>query len=68
MRIETRSQEWAVVARYAEQRIERLQLVLERPNTDWENTIRIRAQIKELRDLLALPEALKNGTISLDDD
>ena len=68
MRIETRSQDWAIVARYAQQRLAELRSALERPNVDWDHTNRIRAQIKELRDLLALPEALTNGTISLDDD
>lgn len=68
MKIETRSQDWLIVTQYATQRITKLRLALERPNTDWDHTNRIRAQIMELRDLLALPEALENGKLSLDSD
>lgn len=68
MRIETRDHSWQVVTAYASQRITKLQSVLERPNTDWEKTIGIRAEIKALRALLALPEELANGNVSLDSD
>ena len=56
------------MTQYATQRISKLRSALERPNTDWDHTNRIRAQIMELRDLLALPEALENGKLSLDSD
>lgn len=68
MRIDIRDQVWQVVVTYAAQRITKLQTVLERPNTDWERTIGIRAEIKALRALLALPEELANGNVSLDTD
>lgn len=68
MRIERREESWRTVTRYVEQRLQELRSALERPNTDWDHTNRIRAEIKALRGILALPEALENGRISLDTD
>ena len=53
--IEAFSQTWQEVKRYAEERIAELRVRLESP-ISVDETIQIRAQLKELRLLLDLPE------------
>ena len=53
--IEAYSQTWQDVKRYAEERIAELRIKLEGPLSN-DDTLTIRAQLKELRLLLELPE------------
>lgn len=70
MQIEPRDESWQTVKVWAEREIEDLRGRLERPSLDWEKTIGLRAEIKRLRALLGLPEAIRNGdrTIERPDD
>lgn len=57
---------WRTVVKYANKRIENHRTDLERESVEWEDVIRIRAAIQELRALLGLPQELEDGTADLE--
>jgi len=50
------SETWKFIEQQALLKIEECQRVLERPKTDWEKTIAVRAYIKAIRELLEITE------------
>ena len=53
---------------YANKQLEPLRLALERPGATHEKSEYLRGQIKVLRQLIALPEDVNNGKVSLGND
>ena len=56
MKIDTRTATWQVIKAHIVDRIVSIQALLE-SNVGWDETMRLRAQLKELRGILALAEA-----------
>lgn len=54
-RIETVSDTWAEVSAWANERLKKARAALESENTNFEQTLVLRAQIKQLIQLLELP-------------
>jgi len=63
--IETRESAWRAVRAWAESELKQLRDDIERDLSEAE-TIAIRAEIRRLRELLGLPEALENGSRHID--
>ena len=55
-KIDTRTATWQVIKAHIVDRIISIQALLE-SNVGWDETMRLRAQLKELRGILALAEA-----------
>ncbi len=59
MKIDTRTATWQTIKKHCEDRVATLAITLE-GNMSWDETVKLRAQLKELRGILALadtPEA-----------
>ena len=56
MKIDTRTATWQIIKAHVVERIIAIQALLE-SNICWDETMRLRAQLKELRGILALAEA-----------
>ena len=59
---------WSEVRVWAEDKLQELRDDLERDIVEWEDVIRIRADITRLRELLGLPEGIENGSVRIDTD
>jgi len=66
MKIDAHSSTWIAVSQYAESRLAELRLRLEAPNTNWDETQATRAQMRELRLLLAQAEPIEAQYVALD--
>lgn len=66
MFIEPREESWQTVRAWAGAELATLRSTLERPNVEWERVIAIRAEIRRLRELLALPEEIKHGRTTVE--
>ena len=66
MKIDAHSSTWAAVSEYAEGRLAELRLRLEGSNLNWEDTQATRAQMRELRLLLAQAEPIEAQYVALD--
>lgn len=67
MKIDTRTVTWAVIKEHATTRIDELRANLE-SNLGWDDTVRARAQLKELRGILALAEKPEAPLVEPDDE
>lgn len=66
MKIDAHSATWVAVSEYAEGRLAELRLRLEGSNLNWEDTQATRAQMRELRLLLAQAEPIEAQYVALD--
>lgn len=66
MKIDIHSTTWMAITEYAERRLAELRVRLEGMNLDWENTQATRAQMRELRLLLAEAEPDEAQYVALD--
>jgi len=66
MKIDAHSATWVAVSQYAEDRLAELRLRLEGSNLNWEDTQATRAQMRELRLLLAQAEPIEAQYVALD--
>ena len=65
MKIDTRTATWAVLKQHVTTRIDELRANLE-SNLSFDDTVRARAQLKELRGILALAEKPEEPLIEAD--
>lgn len=55
-KIDTRTATWQIIKGYCEGRISSIQTLLE-SNIGWDETMRVRAQLKELRAIISLADS-----------
>ena len=68
MKLDPRDIAVQAFVQYAQKQLDPLRLALERPGATHDETQFLRGQIKALRKIIALPEEVNNGRISLDTD